>query len=132
MKNLDWLKELKAGDQVVRVSTFGWSRNKSYDICTVVKITPSGRINLDRFGAVIDQKTGRVRGSDSSDYFTPLTREILEEIEHFKKSIVIEKILSNVDLLSQDKDKIDTLHQVLIDLDLKEKNNNSNTTYFRK
>ena len=105
-------------------------KNKSYDIYTVEKITPSGRINLERYGTVIDPKTGRVRGNYSSDYFVPLTKEILKEVEHFKKSIIIEKILSNVDLLSQENDKIDTLYQVLIDLDLKEKSIDSKLPIF--
>ena len=132
MNNLDWLNELKVGDQVVRISTMWGSYDKTYDVYTIEKITPTGRINLDRHGYVLDQKTGRIRGNNSSDQFVPMTKEMLDEVENYNKVLTINKILNDVNIFSQDKDKIDTLYKVLIDLDLKDKEKTSRPNYSRK
>ena len=132
MNNLDWLNELKVGDQVVRISTMWGSYDKTYDVYTIEKITPTGRINLDRHGYVLDQKTGRIRGNNSSEQFVPMTKEMLDEVENYNKVLTINKILNDVNIFSQDKDKIDTLYKVLIDLDLKDKEKTSRPNYSRK
>lgn len=63
-KDIEWLKGLKEGDKVATQNALGWSRNSVYRVHVIVKVTPSGRINLNS-GEVIDPITGMTRGENN-------------------------------------------------------------------
>lgn len=118
-KDIEWLKGLKVGDKVATQNALGWSRNSVYRVHVIVKVTPSGRINLNS-GEVIDPITGMTRGENNKKIL-PITSEIEANIQHQRNVSMIKSHLSKVDLYSQDLDKIQKLSKFMEDLGLTEK-----------
>ncbi|MEK3955817.1 hypothetical protein [Psychrobacillus sp. FSL K6-1464] len=118
-KDIEWLKGLKEGDKVATQNALGWSRNSVYRVHVIVKVTPSGRINLNS-GEVIDPITGMTRGENNKKIL-PITPEIEANIQHQRNVSMIKSHLSKVDLYSQDLDKIQKLSKFMEDLGLTEK-----------
>lgn len=118
-KDIEWLKGLKVGDKVATQNALGWSRNSVYRVHVIVKVTPSGRINLNS-GEVIDPITGMTRGENNKKIL-PITPEIEANIQHQRNVSMIKSHLSKVDLYSQDLDKIQKLSKFMEDLGLTEK-----------
>lgn len=95
----EWVKTLKVGDEVAmqnsRFSHVKWS------IYKILKITPSGRLNLE-YGTVINPD-GSVRGNAYA-YIYKVTGEIRKHIWRTKAETVISKIdatkLSDEDIVT--------------------------------
>ncbi|HDR7786430.1 hypothetical protein PDN54_08095 [Bacillus cereus group sp. Bc252] len=83
----EWIKTLKVGDEVaIRNGRFAHTQ---WSIYKIVKITPSGRFNLEQ-GTVINPD-GSVRGNIYS-YIHEVTEEIRNHIWRRKAEIMVSKI----------------------------------------
>lgn len=80
MDNMDWLKNLKPGDEIVVDQSNNWDRHK-YKIEKVEKITPTGRIKLSD-GSQYDPSGKRIGSYDRP--LKQITPEILDIIERRK------------------------------------------------
>lgn len=86
----EWVKTLKVGDEVaMENSRFSYCKWLIYKI---VKVTPTGRLNLDN-GLVIN-KDGSIRGDSYSNYsrIYKVTDEIMKHIWRSKAEIMVSKI----------------------------------------
>lgn len=85
-ENMAWIKELKIGDKIAVDISSTWMRN-NYKICTVEKITPTGRIKLSDGSQY--QPDGKQIGTSYSYPLRQITPAILDII---KRRQLISKI----------------------------------------
>lgn len=99
-ENNEWLKELKAGDEIVIDKSNFWNKNL-YEKVTVVKITPTGRIKTSD-GSQFHPDGREIGGSSDFSPLREITPEILELIERRK---LLKQLRFNefVDLLSAER-----------------------------
>jgi hypothetical protein len=76
-ENMEWIKNLKVGDEVMINKSSFWNKNY-YDKATVTKITPTGRIKTSDGS----EYTGEgYKYGDTSGYLEQVTAEKLELME---------------------------------------------------
>ncbi|MFJ8247401.1 hypothetical protein [Peribacillus asahii] len=83
----EWISSLQVGDKVA-LEGYGLGRNRYWYITKVVKITPSGRKNLEN--GLIIMPDGSIRG-DNGNYAHPITEEIKVRIWRRKAIIKLNK-----------------------------------------
>lgn len=98
----EWLSNLKSGDQVANEHYNSWRGGSYYQIYTVKKITPTGKIRLDN-GVLLNQN-GKYYNCDvwggGEDYnIEPVTDEILNSIKTRK---IKNKLRSNIESIFKD------------------------------
>lgn len=98
----EWLSNLKSGDQVANEHYNSWRGGSYYQIYTVKKITPTGKIRLDN-GVLLNQN-GKYYNRDvwggGEDYdIEPVTEEILNSIKTRK---IKNKLRSNIESIFKD------------------------------
>ena len=98
----EWLSNLKSGDQVANEHYNSWRGGSYYQIYTVKKITPTGKIRLDN-GVLLNQN-GKYYNRDvwggGEDYnIEPVTDEILNSIKTRK---IKNKLSSNIESIFKD------------------------------
>lgn len=108
VEKTEWIKTLKAGDEVAYT-------HKSFTgvvwvIGEIVKVTPTGRLNLDNIYVV--NQDGTFRG-DYHREIHPITKEIRESIEMDKLMLNINKQLDTVDLKNATFAQLKDVHQAL-------------------
>ena len=115
----EWLSNLKEGDKVANEYYNSWRGGSYYQIYTVKKITPTGKIRLDN--GVLLNSNGRyyprdVWGSNSYD-IEPVTDEILEAIRirklKIKLSSNIESIFKDYNLMGMSLEDLETINNIL-------------------
>lgn len=77
-KNEEWIKELKVGDEVAVLHNSFYSKNNYY-ILKVVKITPSGRLELSDGSKYMSD--GKLIGAEYKYPLRQLTPEIINIVE---------------------------------------------------
>ena len=97
----EWLSNLKEGNKVANEHYNTWRGGSYYQIYTVKKITPTGKIRLDN--GVLLNSNGRyyprdVWGSNSYN-IEPVTDEILNSIKTRK---IKNKLCSNIESIFKD------------------------------
>lgn len=98
----EWLSNLKAEDKVANEHYNSWRGGSYYQIYTVKKITPTGKIRLDN-GVLLNQN-GKYYNRDvwggGEDYdIEPVTEEILNSIKTRK---IKNKLRSNIESIFKD------------------------------
>ena len=115
----EWLSNLKAGDKVANKHYNPWRDGSYYEIYTVKKITPTGKIRLDN--GVLLYSNGRYYPRDawhSNSYnIEPITDEILEAIRIRKLKIKlndkISKIFKDYNLMGMSVEDLETINNIL-------------------
>jgi hypothetical protein len=79
IEKADWIKKLKVNDKVAEQTRSGFSMNTSYKICTVSKITPTGRIYLKESRSKYYANEHGI--GHSYDLIVPVTPEVMQAIE---------------------------------------------------
>lgn len=102
LERREWLSNLKSGDQVANEHYNSWRGGSYYQIYTVKKITPTGKIRLDN-GVLLNQN-GKYYNRDvwggGEDYnIEPVTEEILNSIKTRK---IKNKLRSNIESIFKD------------------------------
>lgn len=98
----EWISNLKEGDKVANEHYNSWRGGSYYQIYTVKKITPTGKIRLDN-GVLLNQN-GKYYNRDvwggGEDYnIEPVTEEILNSIKTRK---IKNKLRSNIESIFKD------------------------------
>ena len=98
----EWVSNLKEGDKVANEHYNSWRGGSYYQIYTVKKITPTGKIRLDN-GVLLNQN-GKYYNRDvwggGEDYnIEPVTDEILNSIKTRK---IKNKLRSNIESIFKD------------------------------
>lgn len=115
----EWLSNLKSGDQVANEHYNSWRGGSYYQIYTVKKITPTGKIRLDN--GVLLNSNGRyyprdVWNSNSYD-IEPVTDEILNSIKtrkiKNKLSSNIESIFKDYNLMGMSVEDLEAINNIL-------------------
>ena len=116
----EWLSNLKAEDKVANEHYNSWRGGSYYQIYTVKKITPTGKIRLNN-GILLNQN-GKYYNRDvwggGEDYnIEPVTDEILEAIRirklKIKLSSNIESIFKDYNLMGMSVDDLETINNIL-------------------
>ena len=102
LERREWLSNLKSGDQVANEHYNTWRGESYYQIYTVKKITPTGKIRLDN--GVLLNSNGKYYNRDvwggGEDYnVEPVTDEILNSIKTRK---IKKKLSSNIESIFKD------------------------------
>lgn len=115
----EWLSNLKSGDQVANEHYNSWRGGSYYQIYTVKKIIPTGKIRLNN--GVLLNSNGRyyprdVWNSNSYD-IEPVTEEILNSIKtrkiKNKLSSNIESIFKDYNLMGMSVEDLETINNIL-------------------
>ena len=116
----EWISNLKEGDKVANEHYNSWRGGSYYQIYTVKKITPSGKIRLNN-GILLNQN-GKYYNRDvwggGEDYnIEPVTDEILEAIRirklKIKLSSNIESIFKDYNLMGMSVEDLETINNIL-------------------
>ena len=116
----EWLSNLKEEDQVANEHYNSWRGGSYYQIYTVKKITPTGKIRLDN-GVLLNQN-GKYYNRDvwggGEDYnIEPVTDEILEAIRirklKIKLSSNIESIFKDYNLMGMTVEDLEAINNIL-------------------
>lgn len=116
----EWLSNLKEGNKVANEHYNSWRGGSYYQIYTVKKITPTGKIRLDN-GVLLNQN-GKYYNRDvwggGEDYnIEPVTDEILNSIKtrkiKNKLSSNIESIFKDYNLMGMSVDDLETINNIL-------------------
>ena len=101
LERKEWISNLKEGDKVANEHYNSWRGGSYYQIYTVKKITPTGKIRLDN--GVLLNSNGRYYPRDvwnSNSYnIEPVTDEILNSIKTRK---IKNKLSSNIESIFKD------------------------------
>ena len=116
----EWISDLKEGDKVANEHYNSWRGGSYYQIYTVKKITPSGKIRLNN-GVLLNQN-GKYYNRDvwggGEDYnIEPVTEEILNSIKtrkiKNKLSSNIESIFKDYNLMGMSIEDLETINNIL-------------------
>lgn len=116
----EWLSNLKEGNKVANEHYNSWRGGSYYQIYTVKKITPTGKIRLDN-GVLLNQN-GKYYNRDvwggGEDYnIEPVTDEILEAIRirklKIKLSSNIESIFKDYNLMGMSIEDLEAINNIL-------------------
>ena len=115
----EWLSNLKEGDKVTNEHYNTWRGGSYYQIYTVKKITPTGKIRLDN--GVLLNSNGRYYPRDvwnSNGYdIEPVTDEILNSIKtrKIKNKLCsnIESIFKDYNLMGMSIEDLETINNIL-------------------
>lgn len=115
----EWLSNLKAGDKVANKHYNPWRDGSYYEIYTVKKITPTGKIRLDN-GTLLDNDgyySNLERWGNTTYNIEPVTDEILEVIRIRKLKIKlndkISKIFKDYNLMGMSVEDLETINNIL-------------------
>ena len=116
----EWLSNLKEGDQVANKHYNTWRDGSYYEIYTVKKITPTGKIRLDN-GVLLNQNgkyyNRDIWGSGEDYNIEPVTDEILEAIRIRKLKIKlndkISKIFKDYNLMGMTVEDLEAINNIL-------------------
>lgn len=120
LERREWLSNLKSGDQVANEHYNSWRGGSYYQIYTVKKITPTGKIRLDN-GVLLNQN-GKYYNRDvwggGEDYdIEPVTEEILNSIKtrkiKNKLSSNIESIFKDYNLMGMSVEDLEAINNIL-------------------
>lgn len=119
LERQEWLSNLKEGDKVTNEHYNTWRGGSYYEIYTVKKITPTGKIRLDN--DVLLYQNGKYYNRDAwggEDYnIEPITEEILESIRIRKLKMAlndrISKIFKDYNLMGMSVDDLETINNIL-------------------
>lgn len=116
----EWLSNLKEGNKVANEHYNTWRGGSYYQIYTVKKITPTGKIRLDN-GVLLNQN-GKYYNRDvwggGEDYnIEPVTDEILNSIKtrKIKKKLSsnIESIFKDYNLMGMSVEDLEAINNIL-------------------